>query len=263
MRYIVCAISFALISSSCTSSESTEGSTEDLKGDKTIHLKLKQCDQPNRFVPPGELATPTDVARDAFCGDAIIKRSAPKGVVVMFGSSRLKDGTPEYANARAFAKLWTEESGGEIPILTGGGPGLMEAGNRGAKEAGGPSLGFSTFFKAKDDTMNTFVTDGYMFSDFEVRERALLHYARAAVILPGGVGTAWEFFMTLSNVQTKRMNKIPVILMGSDVEKSVMPYLNLMKEKGTISPEDIGLFKTVDRAEDAVNAIEDVLTAPH
>jgi uncharacterized protein (TIGR00730 family) len=176
----------------------------------------------------------------------------------MFGSSRLGDGTPEYANARSFASLWTQENNG-IPILTGGGPGLMEAGNRGAKEANGPSLGISTYFSAPTDTLNSFVTDGYMFSDFETRERAMLHYAKAAVIYWGGVGTAWELFMTLSNVQTKRMSKIPIILVGKDWTDATKPYFQFMKDKGTISPSDLNLFTIVETPDETVTAIKSQL----
>ena len=225
----------------------------------TLRLTREACDIPGTYLEPGKIAGWRDIARDSYCGEVVLKRAAPGGFVAVFGSSRLKDGTPEYAIARDFGKLWTASNKGALPILTGGGPGLMEGANRGASEAGGPSLGFSTYFKSADDKMNTFVSDGYMFADFELRERAMLRYAQAVVVLPGGVGTAWEFFMTLSEVQTKKMNKIPIVLMGSAVRDAVMPYLTLMKTKGTISPEDIDLFLTVDTAQDAVDTLTKTL----
>ncbi len=227
----------------------------------TLHLTEAKCHAPGRFVAPGEIPTAADVALDAFCGEVLLRRAAPKGSIVIFGSSRLKDGTPEYASARTFASLWTQEMG-HIPILTGGGGGLMEAGNRGAKEAGGKSLGISTYFKDAKDTLSPFVTDGYMMSDFETRERALLRYAKGVVVYTGGVGTAWEFFMTLSEVQTHKMKKVPIVLVGSEVKNAVMPYLQFMKDKGTISPEDLDLFTTVDKPEDAVAALKQALTLP-
>jgi uncharacterized protein (TIGR00730 family) len=235
---------------------------QDIVGPKslTLHLTESKCNEPGRFVTPGDIPTPADVALDAFCGEVFLHKAAPKGSIVIFGSSRLKDGTPEYESARTFASLWTKARQ-DLPILTGGGGGLMEAGNRGAKEAGGKSLGISTYFKDATDTLGPFVTDGYMMSDFETRERALLRYAKGVVVYTGGVGTGWEFFMTLSEVQTKKMNKVPIILVGSDVKTAVMPYLQFMKDKGTIAPEDIDLFTPVDKPEDAVSALLQALPA--
>jgi uncharacterized protein (TIGR00730 family) len=222
-----------------------------------LHLDFtpKSCEAPGAFVTMGENATPAQVALDAYCADVFSKKNAPNGWVVMFGSSRLSDGTPEYANARSFANQWTTLANG-IPVLTGGGPGLMEAGNRGAHDANGPSLGLSTYFHAPTDTLNSFVTAGYMFSDFETRERAMLRNAKAAVIYWGGVGTAWELFMTLSDVQTKRFAKIPIILVGKDWTDAVSPYLQFMKNKGTISPGDLDLFTIVSTPEETVSAIK-------
>jgi uncharacterized protein (TIGR00730 family) len=239
-----------------TGSETTAGSSSaDTASGMHLDLTPDSCTQPGAYVALEQTATPAQVAQDAYCGDLLGKRAAPIGWVVMFGSSRLSDGTPEYANARSFANLWTNENNG-MPIMTGGGPGIMEAGNRGARDANGPSLGMSTYFHAPTDTLNTFVTDGYMFSDFETRERAMLRNAKAAVIYWGGVGTGWELFMTLSNVQTKRLGKIPVILVGKDWTDAVMPYLQYMKTKGTISPGDLDLFTIVSTPEETVAAIK-------
>jgi uncharacterized protein (TIGR00730 family) len=234
----------------------------DVVSDTTlVELAPTRCTDRNRFVPSGEIPTPADIALDAYCGELILKRSAPNGTVVIFGSSRLKDGTPEYASARSFAAKWTMTRP-DLPIMTGGGPGLMEAGNRGAKEAGGVSLGFSAYFKAADDKLNDFVTDGYMFSDFPVRERALLLPAKAAIVYPGGVGTAWELFMSLSEVQTTKMNKIPIVVVGKTFADAFQPALQMMIDKGTISPDDVKLFQVVDAPEDAVAALTAQLPAP-
>ncbi len=225
---------------------------------RTIELADEKCTDRNRFVPGGQIPTPEDIALDAFCAESILARSAPKGTVTIFGSSRLKDGTPQYANARNFASLWTAAHK-DLPILTGGGPGLMEAGNRGAKEANGVSLGFSCYFKDANDKLNDYVTDGYVFSDFNVRERALLNYAKAAVVFPGGVGTAWELFMTLSEVQTHKLNKIPIVIVSKSMGDSFAPYIQWMIDNGTIAAEDTNLFVVVDTAADAITAIEAAL----
>ncbi len=239
--------------------QSADGTlTEDAvkaRGASYIHLYPERCDKPGTFVALGEIAAPSQVALDAYCAEVVLAREAPRGSVVIFGSSRLKDGTAEYASVREFAKTWTTDMP-QFPILTGGGGGLMEGGNRGAKEAGGKSLGFSTYFRDAKDTLNAYTTGGYMFSDFETRERAMLRYAAAVVIYPGGVGTGWEFFMTLSNLQTKKMKKIPMILVGADVQAAIMPYLTYMSTKGTISPDDINLFKPVATAKEAITELK-------
>jgi len=226
---------------------------------KQILLTEDQCRSGrNRFLPGGENATPVDLALDTFCAELIISKKAPNGFVAIFGSSRLNDGTPEYTNARSFANQWTLARP-DLPILTGGGPGIMDAGNRGAKEAGGVSLGFSTYFRDANDQLNGFVTDGYMFADFAVRERAMLNYAKAAVVYPGGVGTAWELFMTLSQVQTRRMNRIPIIVVGPEMANAFNPYLQWMATRGTISPQDVNLFQVVSTPEEALAALQAAL----
>jgi uncharacterized protein (TIGR00730 family) len=225
-----------------------------------IDLTEAKCTAGNKFYAGGEIPTPEDVALDAYCGEVILHRLAPKGDIVFFGSSRLKDGTPEYALAHDIAFQWTQARP-DLPIMTGGGPGLMEAGNKGAKDAGGVSLGFSTYFKDANDKLNDFVTDGYMFSDFPVRERALLKYAKAAVVFPGGVGTAWELFMSMSEVQTHRMNKIPIIVVTQSYGDATKQLLQWMSDKGTISPDDMNLITVVNTAADAVAALQAAL--PH
>jgi uncharacterized protein (TIGR00730 family) len=226
-----------------------------------LYLSPNKCKKPGEFVALGANATYAQVALDAYCGEQFVSRTAPSGWIAMFGSSRLKDGTPEYANARTFANLWTTAKT-SFPIMTGGGPGIMEAGNRGAQEASGPSLGLSTYFKGPTDTLNTYVTDGYMFSDFETRERAMIRNAKAAVIYWGGVGTAWELFMALSDVQTGRLAKIPIILVGKDWTTALQPYLQYMSTKGTISPQDLDLFQIVETPQETVTAIKTALGLP-
>ncbi len=227
----------------------------------TVYLSEHKCKTPGAYVASFETATPAQVALDAYCGERLAKRVAPQGWVAVFGSSRLAATTPEYANAQAFGSLWTQQKSTH-PIMSGGGPGIMEAANRGAKEANGPSIGLSTYFKGPTDTLNTFVTDGYMFSDFETRERAMLRYASAAVIYWGGVGTAWELFMTISDVQTKRLKKIPIILVGKDWTDALKPYLDFMIAKGTVSAADIALLTIVETPEETVAAINAQLGQP-
>jgi predicted Rossmann-fold nucleotide-binding protein len=261
MRYDNAAAIALFLSSACSNASSSDGDNggqaiEGAESVETVTFAPEKCTRPNDFVGGGETPSPAQVAIDAYCGEQLFKRAAPRGWIVMFGSARLKDGTPEYANARTFASKWTSARGRELPILTAAGGGIMEAGNRGAKEAGGPSLGAGTYFRDASDKMNPFVTDGYMFSDFEMRERALIRYARGAVVYWGGVGTAWELFMAISDVQTKRLKKIPIVLVGRDWTEVLMPYFEYMKTKGLISPEDTSLFKVVETPEETVGALE-------
>ena len=239
-----------------------ESSEEAIVGQHTtVYLSEHKCKKPGAYVPSFETATPAQVAQDAYCGDLLAKRVAPQGWVAVFGSSRLAATTPEYANAQSFASLWTLENTTH-PIMSGGGPGIMEATNKGANLAGGPSIGLSTYFKGPTDALNSFVTDGYMFSDFETRERAMLRYASAAVIYWGGVGTAWELFMTISDVQTKRLKKIPIILVGKDWTDALKPYTDWMVAKGTASAPDIALLTIVQTPAETVAAIKTQLAQP-
>lgn len=105
--------------------------------DHVILLRASDCDVPGRRVPDGEVPTPADVALDVYCAKVVADRSAPNGYVTIFGSARAKEGQQSYDQTREFARLWTERYGKRHPILTGGGPGIMDAGNRGAHEAGG------------------------------------------------------------------------------------------------------------------------------
>jgi predicted Rossmann-fold nucleotide-binding protein len=219
----------------------------------TISLSPDRCDGDRTpFVPFDQVPTAEDLAVDSYCSELFLSRYAPGGFVTIFGSSRLKDGTPEYDDVWNFAFTWTMQHP-DLPVMTGGGPGIMEGGNRGAAEAGGQSLGFGTYFKGADDAFNQWVTQGYMFADFEVRERALLKYARAALIFPGGVGTGWELFMTISEVQTHRMSPIPIVVVGQPMAQAFGPYLDWMAQRGTIDPADRNLIKIVDSAQDAVD----------
>ena len=248
----------AQTSSSDDAQQPAENEEAMTAGAVRLYLSPNKCKKPGEYVASEVNATYAQIALDAFCAEQLVKRSAPDGWIAIFGSSRLGETTPEYTNARTFANLWTTKNT-SYPIMSGGGPGIMEASNRGANEAGGASIGLSTYFKGPTDALNTYTTDGYMFSDFETRERAMIRNAKAAVIYWGGVGTAWELFMTLSDVQTHRYKTIPIILVGKDWTQALDPYLQYMKNKGTISPADLDLFKVVETPQETVTALEAAL----
>lgn len=225
--------------------------------DKTIKLSSSQCDKPARRVPDGEAPTVEDVALDRFCALVIIERSAPNGYVTIFGSARAKEGMVSYDQTRSFAAEWTRKYGKKYPILTGGGPGIMEAGNRGAREAGGKSLGFSTYFGKGNEPLNSYTTDGYVFASFAQRESDMVDGAVAILIAPGGVGTEWEIYETVAKIQTGKKSKVPVVLLGPKMMwQPLFQRIEHMKRIKTISPDDGGLLQHAETPEEAIRIIE-------
>lgn len=195
--------------------------------------------------------------------------------VVMFGGARipapehkdraktqaLADLSRYYDEARRFAQMMTQRSiaagGRKWVIATGGGPGVMEAGNRGATEAGGQSIGLNIVLP-HEQAPNHYVTPDlcFNFHYFAIRKMHFLMRAAALCVFPGGFGTLDEMFEALTLIQTKRMKKIPFLLFGSDWWGSVVNWQQLA-EAGVISPEDLQLFRMVDTAEEAVAAIDE------
>ena len=209
---------------------------------------------PGRVIPNGEVPNPADIERDAKAALEIVLRNAPNGVITIFGSARATEGMASYDQTREFAKQWSLQHGEEFPIMTGGSHGIMEAGNRGAMEANAPSLYIATYFKGGvENAVNKYVTDGYIASSFTQRESDLVDYAAGIICAPGGVGTSWEIFESLSKIQTKKKNPCPVILLGSkEMWQPLMNYMNHLSRLGTISPEDIDLLQLAETPEEAV-----------
>lgn len=213
---------------------------------------------PGRVVPDGEIPTPADVRRDALAAQKMIRRNAPKGAITIFGSARSKPGSVGYEQTREFAKLWSEKYGEEYPILTGGSKGVMEAGNRGAYEANAKSLYIATYFDTgTEDGVNKYVTDGYLASSFAQREADLVDYAAGIVCAPGGVGTSWEIFESLSKIQTGKKKPCAIILLGSKATwRPLIVYMRDLAKKKTISPEDIDLLQIAETPEEAVRILQ-------
>lgn len=171
--------------------------------------------------------------------------------ITVFGSARFKEDHPYYALAR--------ECGKRIALLgfntmTGGGPGIMEAANRGAFENGGKSIGCNIQLPF-EQKINPYVTTSITFEHFFVRKVLLVKYSFAFLILPGGVGTMDEFYETLTLVQTKTITQFPIVLLGRSYFQPVMDYLHFMAEQGTISPEDINLVLLTDSVDEAMDHI--------
>ncbi len=160
-----------------------------------------------------------------------------------------------YEEARKFARLATEASlrfgGREFVVATGGGPGIMEAGNRGAEEAGSWSIGFNIVLPL-EEAPNAYVTPElcFNFHYFAIRKMHFLMRAKAVAIFPGGFGTLDELFEVLTLIQTKRMDPMPVLLFAPEFWRRIIDF-EALRDAGTISPEDLELFSFVETAEEA------------
>ena len=164
-----------------------------------------------------------------------------------------------YEQARELGGLISSNTGKDtLVVITGGGPGIMEAANRGAHEAGVPSIGMNIVLPF-EQAPNPYITPEltFQFHYFAVRKMHLLMRAKALVAFPGGYGTLDELFETLTLVQTRKVNPIPILLFGRDFWERVINFGALVEE-GTISPKDLELFQYVETAEDAWAIISQV-----
>ncbi|MBI6630697.1 LOG family protein [Pontibaca salina] len=194
--------------------------------------------------------------------------------VVLFGGARIPDPAHKdeartetlaglskyYDQAREFARLITERSVAngqrENVVCTGGGPGVMEAGNRGAYDAGGISIGLNIVLP-HEQAPNEFVTPdlAFNFHYFAIRKMHFLMRAKAICIFPGGFGTLDEMFETLTLIQTGRMERIPFLLFGREFWERIINWPALA-DAGTISDEDLDLFRYVETAQEAIHLID-------
>ena len=194
--------------------------------------------------------------------------------VVLFGGARipapdnkstartqtLADLSDYYTEARTFARLVTEQSvkagGTDNVIVTGGGPGVMEAGSRGAADAGGKSIGLNIVLP-HEQAPNEYVTPElcFNFHYFAIRKMHFLMRASAVCVFPGGFGTLDEMFEALTLIQTGRMARVPFLLFGKSFWEKIINW-DALADAGTISEDDLKLFRFVDTAEEAIAAME-------
>jgi uncharacterized protein (TIGR00730 family) len=172
--------------------------------------------------------------------------------ISVFGSARTKPGDKYYDEAVKLSQLITENGYG---IITGGGPGIMEAANLGAYEKEGKSIGLQIelpFETSANKYIDKLVSCRYFFT----RKVFFLKYSQAFVAFPGGYGTLDELFETITLVQTGHMRPVPIVLIGKDYWKGMIKWIKkTMLEDGKVSKEDLNLFKLVDTAEDAISYI--------
>ena len=180
----------------------------------------------------------TDELRAGF--DAL---SGVAAAASFFGSARTPPGDPDYELARETARL-VGESG--LAIITGGGPGIMEAANRGAKDAGAPSIGLNIELPFEQGG-NPYCDICLQFHYFFVRKIMFVRYASGFVVFPGGFGTMDELFEALTLIQTGKITEFPVVLVGSDYWSGLVDWFReRMLAEGNISPDDLDLFKVTD-----------------
>lgn len=201
-----------------------------------------------------------------------LRRHAIRSTVVVFGSARMAPvGTGDdpargarharyLDEARRFATMvsrrFQKEGRCDFVVVTGGGPGIMEAANRGAWEAGGRSIGLNITLP-QEQLPNPFITPdlAFRFRYFAIRKMHFALRARAMVAFPGGFGTLDEVFEILALVQTGKMDAIPIVLFGSAFWRRAVDFDFLVAE-GMIAPADLGLFTIADTAEEAISALE-------
>jgi len=172
--------------------------------------------------------------------------------VSIFGSARTKPDDEYYKLARETGRLLGEEG---YDVITGGGPGIMEAGNRGAMDAGGTSIGCNIELPMEQDP-NPYQTRSLSFKYFFVRKTMFIKYSNAYVIFPGGFGTMDELFEPLTLIQTRKIRNFPVVLFGSQYWRGLLQWLtSTMLNEKMINPDDLGLMYLTDSPKDTVDFI--------
>jgi len=178
--------------------------------------------------------------------------------VTVFGSARFKRDSETYQQAE---KLGRELAARDYAVITGGGPGIMEAANKGAYEAGGRSIGMNISLP-HEQAPNQYQTDELSFKYFFVRKVMLVKYSTAFVIFPGGFGTIDEAFEALTLIQTKKITPFPVYLVDIDYWRGMLQWINgTLIRSGAVSKEDMGLFKVVDDITTIPDEIEEYYTS--
>lgn len=172
--------------------------------------------------------------------------------VTFIGSARTPENDPNYARATETARLLAQNG---FPIITGGGPGIMEAANKGAVEGGGLSVGVNIELPHEQGT-NRWVRRSVFFRFFFVRKMMLARYSRAVVAFPGGFGTMDELFEYLTLMQTGKMSIHPVVLFGTEYWRPLVEWLTqTVGGEGKISPKDLALFRVTDDPAEAARII--------
>ena len=193
-----------------------------------------------------EFITLVRVMRDFIRGFRVLHFVGP--CVTVFGSARIKSDNPYYELARKMGAAIAQLG---FTVMTGGGPGIMEAANRGAKGVGGRSVGCNVELpheQKPNGYLDRFVTLHYFF----VRKTLLVKYSYGFVILPGGAGTLDEMFEAITLIQTRKMKNFPVVIMGTDYWDDILPFIDKMAKAGMIAPSDLELVHATNSVDEAI-----------
>lgn len=171
--------------------------------------------------------------------------------ITVFGSARFKEDHPYYKKAMEFGSRIAALG---FTTMTGGGPGIMEAANRGAFESGGKSVGCNVRLPFEQHE-NPYMQKSVTFEHFFVRKVLLVKYSFAFIIMPGGFGTLDEFFETLTLVQTKTITQFPIVIFGKEFYTPMLRHVEWMAEQGTIAKEDMNLVLVTDSVDEAMEHI--------
>ncbi len=197
-----------------------------------------------------DLATVVRVSRDFLTAFRVLHFAGP--CVTLFGSARTQPGTRYYEMARRMGEACAKLG---FTVMTGGGPGIMQAANQGAFEVGGRSLGVNIELPFEQN-LNPYVHKSVTMRYFFTRKMVLVKYSYAFVVLPGGAGTLDEMFETMTLIQTGKLKNFPIILMGREYWQPLMDFVHKMAEEGMISPGDPDLIFFTDDINEAVAHLE-------
>ena len=203
-----------------------------------------------------EFITLLRVMRDFLRGFRVLHFVGP--CVTVFGSARIKPDSPYYELAQRMGAAIAQLG---FTVMTGGGPGIMEAANRGAKEIGGRSVGCNIELPLEQKP-NAYLDRCVTLRYFFVRKTLLVKYSYAFVVLPGGAGTLDELFEALTLIQTGKIKNFPVVIIGTDYWGDLIAFLNKLAKLGTISAADLNLFYATDSVDDAIAYIQDKAIKP-
>ena len=229
-----------------------------------------------------------DFTRDLSCAESFKSSKYPNGFVTLFGSSRIGemnqsgDKTVDDANNKLYRQIynlsyqWSKKYAASFPIMTGAGPGIMEAGARGAKDAGGPSIGYTTYYGPSRDVeggnaskafwqyrpakgkAQKIITDGLIFTSVAIRESVMIMHSAAMVFAPGGTGTEWELFQTIEQIKSGQLKPLPLYIVGEKAIhwQSFYNRLEDMIKRGTIKRHEVeAIMVHVDNPEDVLRLL--------
>src|SRR5215467_1101048 len=197
-----------------------------------------------------EFCTLLRVMRDFLRGFRALHFVGP--CVTVFCSARIKPDDPHYELAR---KMGTAIARLGFTVMTGGGPGIMEAANRGAKEVGGRSVGCNIELPF-EQVSNAYLDRCVRLHYFFVRKALLVKYSYAFVVMPGGAGTLDELFEALTLIQTGKIKNFPIVIMGTDYWKELIAFIEKMAERGMIADKDLSLIYATDSVDEAIDHIQ-------